>query len=509
MENPKDEMQTASNSSQDKMSSLDHPHEHDNDHHSHHSHHDEHFVYDPNAWYNRKLFGFLPAYSNASFQIVMLAIVIFLTPGMYNALTGLGGSGISDKKTADNASVALYSTFATIGFFGGTICNIAGPRFCLCLGGSGYLLYAGSLLSYQHNQNKGFVIFAGAYLGVCAGCLWAAQGAIVLSYPTEDRKGTAIMIFWVIFNLGAVIGSIIPLAANMENKSGDATDSTFIAFMVLMGVGACVALLLLPIDKVVKSNGHRVKRQHYPNWRLELMSLFKLAYSQPIIFLMFPMFFSSNWFYTYQFNAVNADRFTLRTRSLNSLLYWAFQMVGAVIIGTILDLKYFKRNVRAKIGWVIVFVLGMAIFGGGLKFQQGVTRDNVKDTKLIDFKDGHYVGPMFLYIFYGLYDSMYQSYILWCLGAMSNDAQTVALYAGFYKGIQSAGCAIAWRTDALEISFMDMFISSWALPSGSLIIAAPLLLFRITDHTEDSSDEDDGEVRSIHSSLKAASEHIA
>ncbi|CAK7893895.1 hypothetical protein CAAN1_09S05006 [[Candida] anglica] len=448
---------------------------------------DTHDDYDPNAWYNKKLFGVLPPYSSSMFQVVMLAFVVFMTPGMYNSLSGLGGAGISDKVTADNSTVALYATFATIGFFGGTICNIVGPRACLCFGGTGYALYAGSLLAYQHTANKGFVIFAGCYLGICAGCLWAAQGAIVLSYPTEDKKGTAIMIFWVIFNLGGVIGSIIPLAANMENKSNNATNGTFTGFIVLMASGSLIALLMLPMDKVIKSDGTRVQTQKFPNWKKEIMGLFKLAYSQPMILLMFPMFFSSNWFYTYQFNAVNADRFTIRTRSLNSLLYWTFQMVGAILIGTILDLKMFRRSVRAKIGWALVFVFGMAIFGG-LKFQQGVTRENVADIKLIDFKDSGYVGPMFLYIFYGVYDSMYQSYILWCLGAMSNNAQTVALYAGFYKGIQSAGAAVAWRTDAIAIPFIDMFISSWALPVGSLFVAIPLIFFKITDHTEASQD---------------------
>jgi len=53
------------------------------------------------------------------------------------------------------------------------------------------------------------VIFAGALLGVCAGLLWTAQGAIMMSYPTEDLKGRYISWFWMIFNLGAVIGGLV------------------------------------------------------------------------------------------------------------------------------------------------------------------------------------------------------------------------------------------------------------------------------------------------------------
>lgn len=55
----------------------------------------------------------------------------------------------------------------------------------------------------------GFNIFAGALLGVCAGLLWTAQGTIMISYPDENSKGKAFAIFWSIFNMGAVIGSLV------------------------------------------------------------------------------------------------------------------------------------------------------------------------------------------------------------------------------------------------------------------------------------------------------------
>ena len=47
--------------------------------------------------------------------------------------------------------------------FAGTICNVIGVKMSLVFGGFGYAIYAGSLLSFNHNENKGFVIFAGAF----------------------------------------------------------------------------------------------------------------------------------------------------------------------------------------------------------------------------------------------------------------------------------------------------------------------------------------------------------
>jgi hypothetical protein len=76
------------------------------------------------------------------------------------------------------------------------------------------------------------------------------------------------------------------------------------------------------------------------------------------------------------------------------------------------------------------------------------------------------------------------SYFCRYLGALTNNGRKLANFAGFYKGIQSAGAAIIWRLDALKKPFMGLFISGWVLLSGSLILALPLILFKITEHTD-------------------------
>lgn len=67
------------------------------------------------------------------------------------------------------------------------------------------------------------------------------------------------------------------------------------------------------------------------------------------------------------------------------------------------------------------------------------------------------------------------------MGAMSNNSRKLANFAGFYKGIQSAGGAVMWRIDGLGIPYMNLFASCWALLAGSLVIAAPVMLIKIKD----------------------------
>jgi hypothetical protein len=69
------------------------------------------------------------------------------------------------------------------------------------------------------------------------------------------------------------------------------------------------------------------------------------------------------------------------------------------------------------------------------------------------------------------------------MGAISNNSRKLANFAGFYKGIQSAGAAIIWRLDGLNSPppYMNLFASCWILLAGSLIIALPVMVLKIKD----------------------------
>lgn len=290
-----------------------------------------------------------------------------------------------------------------------------GVKITLAFGGIGYCIYAVSLLVSLHagSNVNGFCYFAGALLGVCAGLLWTAQGTIMMSYPLESEKGRSFAWFWTIFNLGGVVGSLIPLGQTVNHPDElSVGNGTYIAFIVLMFGGAVLALFLSDADKVIRSDGSRVVLMKNPSWSSEIIGLGKTIVSDPYILLLFPMFWSSNWFTTYQTNSVNGGYFNIRTRSLNSLLYWFSQMIGAIVFGNALDIERFKRTTRAKASLIVLFVLTFAIWGGGYKWQTSFTRDNKTKIKG-DWKDEGYLGPMFLYMFYGFYDAAWQCCVYW------------------------------------------------------------------------------------------------
>lgn len=62
--------------------------------------------------------------------------------------------------------------------------------------------------------------------------------------------------------------------------------------------------------------------------------------------------------------------FNIRTRSLNSMLYWSSQVVGSLIMATILDRKNLTRRARAFAGWSLVFVMVFIVHGWGYHYQK-------------------------------------------------------------------------------------------------------------------------------------------
>lgn len=208
-----------------------------------------------------------------------------------------------------------------------------------------------------------------------------------------------------------------------------------------MFLGLVLGLFLCNADKIIREDGSKVVLMKNPSWKTELMGLWETLRAEPWIVALFPMFFSSNIFYTYQNNGLNGAHFNVRTRALNGLLYWLAQIIGAIIMGYCLDVGKISRSLRAKICWAVIFAITFVVWGGGYAWEIKQVSRKEASTKeyqassLVDWTDGgeKFIGPMFLYFFYGFFDAVWQTSIYWFMGSLSNSGRKAANLAGFYK----------------------------------------------------------------------------
>ncbi|KAG2363326.1 MFS general substrate transporter [Suillus spraguei] len=378
--------------------------------------------------------GWRKYYYHPVTQVSMLGFVCFMGPGIFVALTGLGGGGQVNSRVQSHASAILYAILAFFGLISSSINNVLGPRRTLILGSSGYALYIASFLVINiHPDADAFVIAAGAILGICGALLWTAQGSLMMAYPTEAQKGTFISIFWTIFNLGGVIGSAAAFGTNFKSTTNNVSNGTYVGFLILSIIGVFLPLSMANPDKVIRTDGTRVNRALHTSWKTELFRLYMALKTDPWIILLFPMFFASNYCYAWEYNNYNGAIFTIRARGLNSLLSYTSQIFGAVFLGYfILDQNRVRRRVRAFYGWILVFLVAFAAHTWAYFYQRTYTRaDATKNAYKIDIMDETYAAHVWVMIIHGSLDSMMQTYAYWLIGAMSNDPAKLAVFTGF------------------------------------------------------------------------------
>lgn len=54
-------------------------------------------------------------------------------------------------------------------------------------------------------------------------------------------------------------------------------------------------------------------------------------------------------------------------------------------------------------------------------------------------------------------------------------------YVGFYKGVQSAGAAVAWQVDTRKVSFLSQLIVNWSLTTVSYPLLVVLVMLAVKD----------------------------
>ncbi|GKF07355.1 hypothetical protein Tco_0041579 [Tanacetum coccineum] len=71
--------------------------------------------------------------------------------------------------------------------------------------------------------------------------------------------------------------------------------------------------------------------------------------------------------------------------------------------------------------------------------------------------------------------------VYWVIGALADDSVILSRYAGFYKGVQSAGGAVAWQIDTHHVPYMNQLIVNWVLTTISYPLLALLVIKAVKD----------------------------
>jgi hypothetical protein len=202
-------------------------------------------------------------------------------------------------------------------------------------------------------------------------------------------------------NLGASIGGIISLALNVQRSyRGSISKATYIVLMTIMCLGMPFAILLPSTSKVQRTDGRKVVMKKAPSLLKEFHVLGRLL-KNPTVLALIPLMLYAQWFLSYQWQ-FNYAYFTVRTRALNSMLFYLGGLVASMSLGWFLDWDRLPRPRRAKIGFFIVLITS----GTSWILAQAVQAHYLKTKPTLDWdSDGFGVG-CFLFLLWGVSDPL-------------------------------------------------------------------------------------------------------
>ncbi|KAK3294200.1 uncharacterized protein B0H64DRAFT_462827 [Chaetomium fimeti] len=409
-------------------------------------------------------------YRSPLFNVILVGLISFTQPGIWNALNSTGAGGQQEPYLVNGSNALTFGLMVFGCTIFGIIANRIGVKKVLIIGTLGYAPYSASLYVNNRYGTEWFVLFGGATCGIAASALWASEGAIALGYgDVKDR------------------GKFASLNAGSSAR-GKVGYSTYLVLISLQCLGLPLAFLISPPEKVIRSDGTR-GRVAAKNTTLkeELRKTWKLM-KRKEMFLLVPILIGFQWNSTY-LGIYMTKYFSVRARTLGALVSGIVATLANIFWGWFYDLKYFSRPTLAKACWLFFVVCMLGMFGWQVANEKLYGDSNPRVT--LDWESpgfGRGFGSMVILRF--LNESHYM-YVYWIVGAFFDDMETLTLAVSLVRTFESIGSSISFGIGAAAVSPMVNLVISFAM-FGLTIPATSSVVFMVPERPVDLRKDDDG-----------------
>ncbi|KAI8262575.1 hypothetical protein K4K56_005857 [Colletotrichum sp. SAR 10_98] len=414
-------------------------------------------------------------YRGVFFQATVVGIAAFTAPGLWNAMNSVGAGGQQSPYLVMAGNAVLFSLMTITCLTGSIIANRFGLKATFAFGTMGYAVYSAALYTNNRYGTEWFIYVGSAACGITAGLFWAAEGAIMLSYPEPENRGKYLA-YWLCYrNSGSILGGVINLAFNYQGKRIGKLDwRTYIVFVVLQCLGPLVALLLSPPDKVVRRNGTRVQIVERISDSAELKELGRLMLRKEFL-LVTPFFIYVNWLLPYSSSYLSLY-FTIRARALASLVSALAQIAGTAALGSFLDWKRLSLTTRARVSYAFL----MALIGGCWIWGTVVQADYAKHKPSLDWDDAEFGRGWALYIMWQVNFALTYNFGYWLVGWMSRHPSDIVRYTSAARALESAGQCISSGISSTSAPLTAALAVNFAL-WGIAVVPAYLVVRQVGD----------------------------
>ncbi|KAI7759968.1 hypothetical protein LZL87_010390 [Fusarium oxysporum] len=362
---------------------------------------------------------FTKFYRSVLFQMILLGLLSCVGPAMSDAISNLGGGGLSTPYLANLATSLNYTAGCLLTLFGGPLINKFGIKWSCIIAAVGMPLSGSAYYVCAKYRVNWYLIFAKLRSGV-----WSAMR-----------------------NSGSVIGGAINLSKNhSDSKAGGVAWSTYLVFIAFECTGLIWAFLLSPTRRVRRRDSSKVPISERASWKHEFTALWRHLQRRKTWLMALPAFYS--FFCGGTMGTYLSLHFSVRARALSSLLLPTLSIVMVMAYGKVLDRTRWSQAKRAWISlacWLIpqaaCFIwigIEYAKFGGG------------KLENALDYKTNtrRWAEAYLPYLILQSTSYVCQLSLYWILGTFSTDAGSSARSGGLLRAFETAGQTVSYAINS-------------------------------------------------------------
>ncbi|KAH7347494.1 major facilitator superfamily domain-containing protein [Plectosphaerella cucumerina] len=439
---------------------------------------------------------FTRVYRSPLFNVIIVGLISFTQPGIWNALNNTGAGGQQEPYLVNGANSLTFGIMIFGCSLFGILANKIGVKWVLVMGTLGYAPYSASLYVNNRYGTEWFVLFGGATCGIAASALWASEGAIALGYAGVGDRGKFTGIWLGLRELGQLIGSSIQLSLNTRtDKRGKVGYTTYLVLIALQCLGLPLALLVSPPEKVIRANGTPLPNTSRKTHSFkEQCRKWGTLIRRREFFLLIPILVGFNWNGTYV-GIFLVRYFSVRSRALASLTSGIAATLANIFWGWFLDNKWLSRPKTARFVWTGFSIVMTSLFIWQFVVENEYHKANPPVT--LDWASPGFGRGFAVQVMFRFMNESHYMFVYWLIGIFFDDIETLALAVGLLRSFESVGSCLAFAVGAVKVS-----------PLVNLIVAAVMFFLCIPftfaavwlvpekpkDHALESSDGEQEEV---------------
>jgi MFS family permease len=143
------------------------------------------------------------------FQMIMFGALSFVGPAMQDAISNLGGGGLSSPYLGNLANSLNYAAGCMITLFGGPLINKIGIKWSCMIAALAFPLAGSGYYTAARYGTQWYLLFETILGGFTGGFLYVGETTAMLSYPPQNDRGFYLGVWSAMRSSGSIIGGAI------------------------------------------------------------------------------------------------------------------------------------------------------------------------------------------------------------------------------------------------------------------------------------------------------------